>query len=518
MPTIDQLPDALAASDSDELLVSQGGVARKMTRRQLLAGVQPTLSMGSGELLAGPSTGSGTPQAVAVGSNLILANGTLSASGPTYSIGSLPAGITPVASNLVGVSENGTDVSVSYATFMSGISGLSGINLSGQSVVPTGSTTAQTLANFAANTLPRSGGQVTGPLLLSSDPTQPIQAATKRYVDQRIMRTGDTISGALTLAADPTQPLQAATKEYVDNQPFAAFLAPGALAPASAAARFGRRLNVVDDFGADPTGATDSTAAFQAAVAALNPTNTIITPYNTTPPYIYAGGSPGGWVFVPPGYYQVSHIPQRHFARLIGAGNNATFICHTDPTQTLWDGGVGTIFQDIYVDVANKNYANPTQGPTTLSNVEFIRDCVVQDAWIAAGSSRTASSNGIVVIDGLEGYAHSRLVYLNNIADFSWLRRLKSQEPIKGAATTDYGWSNRYLVEIGHNVDGVLGSEWFLIAGKGLFTQSGTNNLLVSVKNFWGRGLRIAYIPSGGQSERSRDYFRWRLLANQQSQ
>src|SRR5208283_809462 len=168
MPTIDQLPDALAASDSDELLVSQGGVARKMTRRQLLAGVQPTLSMGSGELLAGPSTGSGTPQAVAVGSNLILANGTLSASGPTYSIGSLPAGITPVASNLVGVSENGTDVSVSYATFMSGI------NLSGQSVVPTGSTTAQTLANFAANTLPRSGGQVTGPLLLSSDPTQPI--------------------------------------------------------------------------------------------------------------------------------------------------------------------------------------------------------------------------------------------------------------------------------------------------------------------------------------------------------
>src|SRR5208283_3187877 len=267
MPTIDQLPDALAASDSDELLVSQGGVARKMTRRQLLAGVQPTLSMGSGELLAGPSTGSGTPQAVAVGSNLILANGTLSASGPTYSIGSLPAGITPVASNLVGVSESGTDVSVTYATFMSGISGLSGINLSGQSVVPTGSTTAQTLANLAANTLPRSGGQVTGPLLLSSDPTQPIQAATK---------------------------------EYVDNQPFAAFLAPGALAPASAAARFGRRLNVVDDFGADPTGATDSTAAFQAAVAALNPTNTIITPYNTTPPYIYAGGSPGGWVFVPP--------------------------------------------------------------------------------------------------------------------------------------------------------------------------------------------------------------------------
>ena len=218
MPTIDQLPDALAASDTDEFIVSQGGIARKITRAQLLTGVQSSLTVGSGQILAGPPNGIGSPQSVTVGNNLILSDGTLSAAGSTYSIGSLPPGVTPGASDLVGVSESGTDVSVTYASFMSGISGLSGINLSAQSVVPTGSTSAQTLANLAANTLPRSGGQITGPLLLASDPTQTSQAATKRYVDQRVLRTGDTMTGTLTLAADPTQPLLAATKEYVDTR------------------------------------------------------------------------------------------------------------------------------------------------------------------------------------------------------------------------------------------------------------------------------------------------------------
>jgi hypothetical protein len=218
MPTIDQLPDALAASDTDELLVSQGGVARKMTRAQMLAGVQPSLAVGAGQVLAGPPSGYGAPQCVSLGNNLVLANGTLSAASSGYSIGSLPPGQPPTASNLVGVSESGTDVSVSYATFMSSISGLSGINLSSQTVVPTGSSSAVTLANFAANTLQRSGGQLTGPLLLASDPSLPLQATTKEYADQRVLRSGDTMTGPLALAADPTQPLQAATKEYVDTR------------------------------------------------------------------------------------------------------------------------------------------------------------------------------------------------------------------------------------------------------------------------------------------------------------
>jgi hypothetical protein len=41
MPTIDQLPAATAASDTDGLPVSQGGVVRNVTRGQFVAGLQP---------------------------------------------------------------------------------------------------------------------------------------------------------------------------------------------------------------------------------------------------------------------------------------------------------------------------------------------------------------------------------------------------------------------------------------------------------------------------------------------
>jgi hypothetical protein len=39
MPTIDQLAPATAASNTDELIASQNGIARKLTRAQLTAGL-----------------------------------------------------------------------------------------------------------------------------------------------------------------------------------------------------------------------------------------------------------------------------------------------------------------------------------------------------------------------------------------------------------------------------------------------------------------------------------------------
>lgn len=109
----------------------------------------------------------------------------------------------------------------------------------------------------------KSGDTMTGFLTLFSDPTQPLHAATKQYVDTEIAAaitgsttfttddiddastffpgspltftlnnintqlsnigsqyvnvTGDTMSGFLTLSADPINPFHAATKQYVDN-------------------------------------------------------------------------------------------------------------------------------------------------------------------------------------------------------------------------------------------------------------------------------------------------------------
>lgn len=68
-----------------------------------------------------------------------------------------------------------------------------------------------------------SGGTMTGNLILNTDPSLSLQAATKQYVDNSIsaapyvLRAGDTMTGPLILNSDPTLPLQAVTKEYVDG-------------------------------------------------------------------------------------------------------------------------------------------------------------------------------------------------------------------------------------------------------------------------------------------------------------
>lgn len=65
--------------------------------------------------------------------------------------------------------------------------------------------------------LPLSGGTMTGPITLAADPTTAMEAATKQYADKMLPLAGGTMTGALTLPADPTSDMQAATKKYVDN-------------------------------------------------------------------------------------------------------------------------------------------------------------------------------------------------------------------------------------------------------------------------------------------------------------
>lgn len=67
------------------------------------------------------------------------------------------------------------------------------------------------------------GGEMTGPLMLSEDPAGnvPLQAATKHYVDNidnmKLNNHGDVmVSGTLTMLQDPVDPMDTATKQYVD--------------------------------------------------------------------------------------------------------------------------------------------------------------------------------------------------------------------------------------------------------------------------------------------------------------
>ena len=74
-----------------------------------------------------------------------------------------------------------------------------------------------------ATRLPINGGTMTGDLVLVSDvPATEHSATSKNYVlgvfGSCVPKSGGTMTGALTLSGDPTGNLQAATKQYVDNQ------------------------------------------------------------------------------------------------------------------------------------------------------------------------------------------------------------------------------------------------------------------------------------------------------------
>jgi hypothetical protein len=82
MPTIDELDPAIAAADTDAFPASQGGTVRRVSRAQLLAGMQPQIAVGPGELLGRASAGIGAPESVGLGSGLVLSGGVLSAQMP----------------------------------------------------------------------------------------------------------------------------------------------------------------------------------------------------------------------------------------------------------------------------------------------------------------------------------------------------------------------------------------------------------------------------------------------------
>ena len=129
MPSIDELPSASGVADQDALPVSQSGTVRSATRAQLLAGLQPQLAVAQGELLGRLSAGVGGPEAVAVGANLTLAGGMLSAPAP-YNPVALPLGQPIGGADLIPIVQSGKDGVLPYALFMAGIGALAGFDLS----------------------------------------------------------------------------------------------------------------------------------------------------------------------------------------------------------------------------------------------------------------------------------------------------------------------------------------------------------------------------------------------------
>ncbi len=152
MPTIKDLPLALAAADGDLLPVSQGGLVRRVSRAQLLAGMQPALALQPGALLGRSSAGVGGAERIGIGPNLRLIDGTLSAAAP-FSVAGLPGGAAPALGDLVGVAQGGRDAAVPYGAFMAGLANVPGIDLSAQVVQAPGGF-PRSLADWAADAMP----------------------------------------------------------------------------------------------------------------------------------------------------------------------------------------------------------------------------------------------------------------------------------------------------------------------------------------------------------------------------
>lgn len=133
----------------------------------------------------------------------------------------------------------------------------------------------------------------------------------------RLQLAGGTMTGLLTLAQDPIGPLDAVTKEYLSSTVSAApflplaggtmtgplfYTATGGTVARSAQDRAADVANVLD-FGADPTGVADSTAAFNSAIATAKE------------------------VYIPAGHYLINNtITVNAGQRIRGAGTRATIL------------------------------------------------------------------------------------------------------------------------------------------------------------------------------------------------
>lgn len=77
MTTLQQLPEALTVSDTDTVLLNQGGVAKMAPLATVYARTQERLTLATGSLLGRRSVLPGDPEPILLGAGLVLGNGSL---------------------------------------------------------------------------------------------------------------------------------------------------------------------------------------------------------------------------------------------------------------------------------------------------------------------------------------------------------------------------------------------------------------------------------------------------------
>jgi hypothetical protein len=106
MPTINQLPVANAVGPADETIISQGGTTRSVSVGNLLAGTQPAIMAPTGALMGRVSLGAGSPEPITIGTGLALTASTMQANGADHA--SFPAQTALHATDQAVLSSGGT--------------------------------------------------------------------------------------------------------------------------------------------------------------------------------------------------------------------------------------------------------------------------------------------------------------------------------------------------------------------------------------------------------------------------
>jgi hypothetical protein len=130
-----------------------------------------------------------------------------------------------------------------------------------------------TLAATGGASVPISGGTMTGPLILSGDPTVALGAATMQYVAEYAASTlvplaGGTMTGPLILSGAPTQANQAATMAWVEAEIAAGAGGSPQIIYLSREGITSDAINGLEYGVAAPSGTTGQEAAINAAITA----------------------------------------------------------------------------------------------------------------------------------------------------------------------------------------------------------------------------------------------------------
>jgi hypothetical protein len=269
--TIDQLPIQAAPEDTNEIIVQDAGVTKRLTVAALLGAPSPPLTAHIDDTtdahdataISATAAGTGVDGAnvqLQLGQLATIANSKIdqtaadaryvNLSGDTMTgalalplaAPTLPEqaankqyvddSVTAASEGITEAEADARYVNLTGDTMTGALTVEGGLAVGGLPIANVGTAVLNTdaLSKGQADGLyvNTAGDTMTGALMLATDPSAALEAATKQYVDTHLTSAeadslyvnvgGDTMTGALTLAADPAAALQAATKQYIDQR------------------------------------------------------------------------------------------------------------------------------------------------------------------------------------------------------------------------------------------------------------------------------------------------------------